>query len=484
MKRMKRLIPCFALVLLFGVLFSACSLLPIETPENAKQTTGNGGKTEMTTASTTSTTAAHVHEFGEWAETDAATCTAAGTKRRVCACGAFEERKVVRLGHTAPGEDGKCTRCLAQIGYSFPMDQVTKLDGTIRTKQNDYYVSTNYYGAAIDLSDLPYDTVRITKRAGAEDMGYAFLTALPVTNGQKPAYTAGYTKVIWDTNETATVGIPTDAKYLYVYYASKGVVSLPSAIMFYNTDVPATFTVASWNIGHFSMGGKKTSTITDDAYATEKAKYLSYINSLGADILCLNEYSELFTPSHPAYELFFGLGTTFEGEQRNYSCNAIYSKFPLKNEAAHNFACNTSDVVLHTTAIQATDYYYVTGELKIGDETVTIVTLHLAFHEKLKPDTVCTNQMDELIAKFADTEHVVLLGDWNAYYAEYYDRFAEAGYTVANDGSYLTCTGSKTGGLEWPVDNIIVKGVTMTDFRAVNTDLSDHIAVVATITLE
>ena len=148
------------------------------------------------------------------------------------------------------------------------------------------------------------------------------------------------------------------------------------------------------------------------------------------------------------------------------------------------FACNTPDTVLHTTVIKATDYYYITGELTVGGKTVTIVGLHLAFHDNLYPDTVCIAQMDELLATFADTERVIILGDWNAYHAEYYDRFAEAGYTVANDGSYLTCTGSKTGGLEWPVDNIIVKGVTMTDFHVVNTSLSDHIAVVATITLE
>ena len=481
MKRMKRLIPLLALLLLFGTLLTACSFLPEEAQGNANKTTGNGGRTEMTT---TATTTAHEHAFGEWTETEKATCTAAGREERACACGATEQRKIARLGHTAPDGNGKCTRCRALLRYSYPMDQVTQLDGTIVTGSNKYQVMANYRGAVIDLKGLSFDTVTVTKRAGADEMGYAFLTALPVSNGEKPAYAAGYTKVVWDANETATLGIPSDAKYLYVYYSDAGVSYLPSSIVFSNTEVPDTFTVATWNIGHFSMGGSKNSAISDGAYSTEKAKYLSYVNSLGADILCLNEYSAGFTPSHPAYELFFGFGTPFEGEQRNYSCNALYAKFPLKNVAAHDFACNTSDVVLHTTAIKATDYYYITGELQIGDETVTIVALHLAFHETLRPDTVCTNQMDELIAKYADAEHVVLLGDWNAYYAEYYDRFAEAGYTVANDGSVLTCTGSATGGLEWPVDNIIVKGLKMTDFRAVPTDLSDHVAVVATITLE
>ena len=58
----------------------------------------------------------------------------------------------------------------------------------------------------------------------------------------------------------------------------------------------------------------------------------------------------------------------------------------------------------------------------------------------------------------------------------------DAGYTVCNDGSLLTCTGSKTGGLEWAVDNIIVKGLKVSDFRKIPTGLSDHVAVVATLT--
>ena len=294
--------------------------------------------------------------------------------------------------------------------------------------------------------------------------------------------------MIWDESETATLGIPSDAKYLYLYYVDVGVSYLPDAVRFFNTETPNTFTIAAWNIGHFSMGRSKNSTIDDGSYATEKPKYEEYINeSLGADGIALAEYSAFFTKtqSHSAAELFEQYtGSAYVGEQRNYSCNALYSKIPLKNVTLHNFACNTPETVLHTTVIQATNYYYITAELPIGDETVTIVALHLAFNEKLYPDTVCTNQMDELIATFADTERVIMLGDWNAYYAEYYDRFAEAGYTVGNDGSFLTCTGSETGGLEWPVDNIIVKGVTMTDFRTVYTDLSDHVAVVATITLE
>ena len=447
MKPLNRLLAPIALLLLFCVILTSCSLFEVTPATNAgtggtktateKSSTENGGQTEMTTDRQTETTAATTSE-------------------------------------TPP----------VPSRYDYPMDQATPLNGAIVTSSNRYQDMASYRGVVIDLAEITYDVVTITKLPSSPDVVYAFLTALPA-NSEIPSYATGYSRVIVDTNATATLGIPSDAKYLYVYSLNAGVSCLPSSIVFSNAEVPATFTIATWNIGHFSMGGSKDSTISDGSCSTEKPKYQSYIDSLGADILCLNEYSANFTPSHPAYELFFGFGTPFEGVQRRYSCNALYAKFPLKNVALHEFACNTPDTVLHTTAIKATDYYYITGELTVGGKTVTIVALHLAFNDNLHPaDTVCTNQMDELIAKYADAERVIMLGDWNAYNAAYYDRFTQAGYTVGNDGSYLTCTGSKTGGLEWPVDNIIVKGVTMTDFHTVNTSLSDHVAVVATITLD
>ena len=145
-------------------------------------------------------------------------------------------------------------------------------------------------------------------------------------------------------------------------------------------------------------------------------------------------------------------------------------------------------MITYTNAVKAPDYYYITADLELDGETVTIVALHLAYDDKLYDtppyiDTVCQNQMRELIEKFADVPRVVMLGDYNAYSPDYFDLFSDAGYTVCNDGSVLTCTGSKTGGLEWAVDNIIVKGVGVSGFRSVPTGLSDHVAVIATVSL-
>lgn len=484
MIRIKRLISFIALALALCAILSSC----LNSGEQTEATTDNEGESTMSTE--------HTHVFGEWHTVRDATCTEDGLEERACACKETEQRSIGRLGHTEPDENGKCTRCNTYLPYNFPMNQATRLDGTILTKTNKYEIVDGYYGAVIDLQavPIPFNTVTITRLETASQMGYSFLRELPVQS-QIPSYASGYTCVIWDTSREATIDVPSDARYLYVYYSDRGdVMFLPQAVAFLTvekTEGPRSFTVATWNIGHFSMGKHKSSSIADGDYATEKPNYTTYIDgSVGADIIALAEYSEQFTSSHPANELFGSYtAASFEGAQRRYSCNAVYSKLPLSNITVHEFECNRDAVITYTNAVKAPDYYYITADLTFEGETITIVALHLAYDDNLYDvppyiDTVCLNQMDELIAAFADTERVIMLGDWNAYSPDYFNRFANAGYTVGNDGSILTCTGSKTGGLEWSVDNIIVKGLSISDFRKVPTGLSDHVAVTATITLE
>ncbi|MBQ7173497.1 MAG: hypothetical protein IJR88_05215 [Clostridia bacterium] len=442
--------------------------------------------------SCTSTEApAHEHAFGDWSETTPATCLGSGTETRTCACGETEARKTEALGHTAPDDDGKCARCGTLLADPSAV-KIEKLPGTIVTSSNEYKEVNGYYGAVVKLANYPFNTVTLTRAEDRAELGYAFLRELPVV-GSVPSYATGYTKVIWDSSTTVTISVPKDAKYLYIYHSSKDVIHLPKAVEFSNreeTSEPNSFTIATWNIGHFSGGARKSTDFSDSDYEKQSALFKTYIDEcLGADIITLSEYSKLFTPSNPTSSLFDSYATAFEGDQRNYSCNALYSKLGLKNIKVHEFECNKDAVITYTSAVKAPDYYYITADLELGGETVTIVALHLAYDDRLYDippyiDTVCQNQMKELIEKFSTTSRVILLGDFNAYAPSYFDLFKDAGYTVCNDGTILTCTGSKTGGLEWAVDNIIVKGVSVSDFQKIPTGLSDHVAVIAKITLK
>lgn len=265
--------------------------------------------------------------------------------------------------------------------------------------------------------------------------------------------------------------------------------------VFMSDDCPASFTVATWNIGHFANGNDMNSRITDGNYDAQSRTYRNYIDGLGADLLCLNEYSRYFTDSqkHPAAEALFEEAPPlyYAGPQRAFSCNAVFSTLPLRNLTVHEYECNKTAQMTHSAVSEAYYYYYITGELTVAGETVTFVFTHLAFDDNNydKPpyiDFVAQDQIAELIETFADVEHLVMMGDWNAYGKEYFDAFADAGYTLGNHYTTPTCLGKDSNGnkyLKWPVDDIIVKGLTMTGFHAVNTGLSDHIAVVATLTL-
>lgn len=377
------------------------------------------------------------------------------------------------------------TAAAAEDEYVYPVDSVEKLPGTIRNSDNKYVIAYGYYGAVIDLKNLDYDTVVLTQNPSSKTLGYAFLRTMP-TVGQVPDYAGDYYAVVWDSKKTAQLSIPADAAYLYIYYNSKDVVFLPTSVVFKNSGdqgvddpVRTSIKVATWNIGHFSLGKNKSTQLTDEDFQDSYDSFCDYLyDEIGADMITVNEYSELFTPAYRAKNTIFSSYTTrFEGTQYRYSCNALFSNLPVDGLGMRTFACNQNATIEHTTLIKASDYYYLQGEITLGGKSVVVVTAHLAFDTTKNPDTVCLNQIDELIRSLEGYDRVLLMGDWNTREFAYFNRFTAAGYTLGNaDPKRATCGSSS-------LDNIIVKGLEVSDFTVHTTGLSDHYAVSATIRL-
>ncbi len=392
------------------------------------------------------------------------------------------------------------TATAAEEEYVYPMDSVEKLPGTIRNSDNKYVIVSGYYGAVIDLQGLGYDTVVIRRNPSAATMGYAFLCAMP-TVGEVPDYAGDFYAVVWDGAQTAQLEIPDDAAYLYIYYNSNDVVFLPEAVVFKNgaetdaepeapevtqpeLDEPvldaSSIKVATWNIGHFSIGKNTSTKLSDSIFRESYDSYCAYLyDRIDADLITLNEYSAMFTPSYRAKDTIFGryTATRFEGSQYRYSCNALYARLPVDGLRMRSFACNQTATINHTNLIKASDYYYLQGEITLGGESVVVVTAHLGFDTTKNPDTVCLDQIDELIRELAGYDRVLLMGDWNVRDFSYFDRFVAAGYTLGNTNpARVTCAGRS-------LDNIIVKGLEISDFAVHTTVLSDHYAVSATVEL-
>jgi len=234
--------------------------------------------------------------------------------------------------------------------------------------------------------------------------------------------------------------------------------------------------ISTWNIGHFANGKKNHSLISGKDYPLKVRRFHRVLNdSIGADILCLNEYSsvmgtDLFQKKRQTKKVLLNrYRTKKEGRLAGFSCNSIFSNLKLKNVKEYLF--NSSQPFLEETP-RAANYYYVCGDLYVNGVVVKLICAHTT-SSAIK---ICRAQINELIQKFEKNERVIMCGDWNT---TNFSQFKKAGYSMANDGTKITYP-SKS----YALDNIVAKGVEITDVKVVKTDLSDHYPLVCRITIK
>lgn len=237
------------------------------------------------------------------------------------------------------------------------------------------------------------------------------------------------------------------------------------------------YIIATWNIGHFSKGQKPYSTIDKSNYNTnlnELQKVLS--DSIRADIICLNEYSEVFCIDGNNHKqltkdlCFNNYDFSNIGPLLGYSCNTIFSNLKIKNIKMHLF--ETSKTV-QSKMPRAANYYFLEGDLYLGDEKVTLVCAHTTSGAP----ALCQSQISEILNRYRNCERVVMCGDWNT---QDFSLFKNSGYTLANNGSLKTFPDIDKS---YALDNIMVKGLVISDVRMVKTDISDHYPIVCRISL-
>ena len=366
--------------------------------------------------------------------------------------------------------------------YVYPLEKIDVLDCYV-DESNFLKSSTQKNGAIINLDGTVFNTVTLRKNVNSSSIVYAFMSDELHTD-YTPCYATGYTDLVTSNEDSVTVRIPDNARYLYVYCKNGSDILIPSVIKFskktYEAENTSSVRIATWNIGHFSLGKKPDSTIENTQFAMKSEEYRDYINNaVNADVIFLNEYSQKFTKSaNLAKNTVFDSydKTVYEGPQLNYSCNAVYSKVEISAPERHEFECNKTAGTI-STKVKATDYYFVTTDIVIDGTVVKLVSVHLAFDGEGSKNVV-VNQLKELIAYCEQFEHVVLLGDWNINTFSEFNIFTNAGYSLGNaDKDMPTYTSGSS------LDNIVYKGVTVTDFTLAGTNLSDHYALYCTITV-
>ena len=241
------------------------------------------------------------------------------------------------------------------------------------------------------------------------------------------------------------------------------------------------FVLCTWNIGHFSNGSKPYSMINVIDYKRYLEKYrLLIYNEVHPDVITVNEYNRDFCGDGIVDDRFQTSSLLFNnfekmiiGPQHYWGiCNAVFSNLKIKNSTIIYFESHKKTDGDDFT--KSRENYYIESDLFVNKKRIKLVCFHLLFSRKV--DEIYHKKLiEELISHYEKMERVILCGDWNTVY---YSALREAGYSLANDGSFKTFP-SKS----YSLDNIVVKGLKINNVRMIKTDLSDHYPLVCDISL-
>ena len=133
-----------------------------------------------------------------------------------------------------------------QTTYSYPMDQLTSVDGYFNRQNNTsnktptFEVSTSAENIAfVDLTNLDYNTVTLLGNANNESGWYTFVTKRPINDGEKISYAMNCSGANWFGlgDGPVTVTIPDNAAYMVVLYNyDNKTPTYPQSIVFSNSD--------------------------------------------------------------------------------------------------------------------------------------------------------------------------------------------------------------------------------------------------------
>lgn len=236
--------------------------------------------------------------------------------------------------------------------------------------------------------------------------------------------------------------------------------------------------LCTWNIAHYYAYGSSKKVIDGSIYESKLKEFREVIyDSINADLISLNEYSPVFGIDKDGGEhlssniLFDGYNSWIEGgaTKKGTGHNAIYSNVRMGNYQKHEF-----DYIKTTKYKEShNDYYYLSADMFVGGELVKFICVYLIY--STKDASLVQNQIAELIEKYKNEKRVVICGDFNT---RNYSKLKKAGYSLANDGSIITFYKTSK-----PLDNVVAKGVKISNVHTVNTKLSDHYPLVCKISI-
>ncbi len=216
----------------------------------------------------------------------------------------------------------------------------------------------------------------------------------------------------------------------------------------------ARFCVVQWNIGHFALGKASTTAVTAEESAARSAEYRAMIARLKPDFLGVSEFDPVFDKAGrlTTNEVFAAFPTKVLGPKNNYQCNALFTRFPCVRHEIVDYALRRQKV------------YFIDSVFRFGTNEVHFVQSHLDWFRTKEGQRYALPQMRQIVEHFKNAPYVIVSADFNVSELGHFAAFAEAGYTVANDGRYAV------------LDNVVVKGFDVKELFAADNErrLSDH----------
>lgn len=180
--------------------------------------------------------------------------------------------------------------------------------------------------------------------------------------------------------------------------------------------------VFQYNIGHFNMGrqpasvniigNNEFSSYDNTDYDTQLALWTAKIQGIGADIICMPEYSSNFGWSNGSRVatantgIFSGYNLSVgKSVADSYWINAIATKTGMT-------ITNAEDIDLGSLSGASAAYVRV-ATATINGKTVKIGVTHLNWSKNTNNINSRTKEIKQLIKLFKDDEYVILCGDFN-----------------------------------------------------------------------
>ncbi len=252
------------------------------------------------------------------------------------------------------------------------------------------------------------------------------------------------------------------------------------------------FRYASWNIGHFTLGGYSRPRLTAEEGPAKVALYNAFLDEVNADILGVCEFSIDVTNDGKTKspQAVFGRYRQQQiGPWHHFDWNALFANdLKITGTCVKEFPCSVNG--------DSEPKYYLATEIELAGRKVILVSTHLDWNVRKKEHRdFRARQIKTLIEDFKAEKYVIISGDFNIVDPDSvkedgskqdspleFQKFAAAGYQLGNDGRFKTFP---AGAPTMALDNIIVKGFKIRDFKVYDRpDLSDHALVLAYLEMQ